>query len=198
MAVPKLWNDTIETHRRAVRGAILDAAWSLVTGRGLASVTMSQIAAEAGIGRATLYKYFADVEAILSEWHERHVAGHLEQLTAVRDRAGSPGERLRAVLQAYGRIAHRRGKSDAELVSLLHRGEHVGQAHRQLTDLVRDLLTQGAACGEVRDDVPPAELTAYCLHAIEAASGLPSDVAVQRLIDIVLASVVVPAERPPS
>lgn len=99
--MPKLWNETIDTHRRAVRDATLDAAATLVAKQGLLSVTMSRIAEETGIGRATLYKYFPDVEAILTAWHERQVAGHLEQLIAIRDKAGNPGECLEAVLDAY-------------------------------------------------------------------------------------------------
>ena len=87
--VPKLWTETIEEHRRAVHDATLDTTAALVAEHGLASVTMSRIAAEAGIGRATLYKYFPDVEAILAAWHARHVAQHLEHLAAVRDQAGA-------------------------------------------------------------------------------------------------------------
>src|SRR5438046_10020276 len=83
--MPKLWNDTIETHRREVRDATLDTTAALVAKHGLRSVTMSQIAEETGIGRATLYKYYPDVEAILVAWHERHVTSHLEQLSALRD-----------------------------------------------------------------------------------------------------------------
>ena len=78
--VPKLWNQTIEAHRAAVRDAILETTWALVAEHGLRSVTMSQIAKKTGIGRATLYKYFPDVEAILLAWHQRHVAGHLKHL----------------------------------------------------------------------------------------------------------------------
>ncbi len=63
--MPKLWTDTIEEHREAVRAATLDAAAVLIAAHGLASVTMSAIAAATGIGRATLYKYFPDVGAIL-------------------------------------------------------------------------------------------------------------------------------------
>jgi AcrR family transcriptional regulator len=73
--MPKLWSETIAAHRHTVRETILDATWALVAEHGLLAVTMSQIAEEAGIGRATLYKYFPDVEAILLAWHERHVAG---------------------------------------------------------------------------------------------------------------------------
>jgi AcrR family transcriptional regulator len=91
--VPRLWDETIEAHRRAVRDATLDTTAALVAEHGLASVTMSQIAEQTGIGRATLYKYSPDVEAILVAWHEREVTGHLAQLASVRDRAGRAGER---------------------------------------------------------------------------------------------------------
>src|ERR671939_2164487 len=97
-AVPRLWNETIKTHRAAVREAILDTTTALVAKHGLRAVTMSQIAEETGIGRATLYKYFSDVETILLAWHERQITGHLEFLVGVRDRAGDPRERLEAVL----------------------------------------------------------------------------------------------------
>ena len=52
--MPRLWNETIEAHRAAVRDAILESTWALVDEHGLRSVTMSQIAEKAGIGRATL------------------------------------------------------------------------------------------------------------------------------------------------
>src|SRR3954467_8651396 len=102
--MPRLWNETIEAHRRAVRDATLDATAALVAGHGLASVTMSQIAEETGIGRATLYKYFPDVEAILAAWHDRQVTGHLQQLAETREQAGDPSQRLAAVLEAYAFI----------------------------------------------------------------------------------------------
>ncbi len=183
--MPKLWNETIAAHRRAVRDATLDTTVALVAAHGLASVTMSQIAKETGIGRATLYKYFPDVEAILVAWHERHVAGHLEQLAAIRDQAGDAAERLEAVLEAYALIQHKRPVS--ELAEFLHRDEHVARAQQHLSDLIRDLLTEGAKTGDVRDDVPPGELASYCLHALAAAGSLPSEAAVRRLVTVTLA-----------
>jgi len=183
-AVPKVWNDTIEEHRRAVRDATLDATASLVAAHGLLSVTMSQIAEETGIGRATLYKYFPDVEAILLAWHERQVSGHLEHLAEVADRGGDAAKRLEAVLEAYALISHER--RDTELAALLHRGEHMDRAHRHLRDFISDLLAEGARAGDLRDDVAPHELAAYCLHALGAASGLPSKAAVRRLVKVTL------------
>lgn len=189
--MPKLWNETIDAHRRAVRDATLDVAAALVAKQGLLSVTMSRIAEETGIGRATLYKYFPDVEAILTAWHERQVAGHLEHLSAIRDRAGNASERLEAVLEAYAFISHdHRGN---ELAARLHRGEHVAHARQQLSGFIRNLLTEGAAAGDLRDDVAPDELATYCLHALAAASSLPSKAAVRRLVAVTLAGL-----RPPS
>jgi AcrR family transcriptional regulator len=185
--VPKLWDDTIEAHRRAVRDATLDTAAALVNEHGLSAVTMSQIAEETGIGRATLYKYFSDVDTILVAWHERQVAGHLQQLATVRDEEGDPGQRLAAVLEAYALIHHE--VHGSELAARLHRGEHVAHAQKHLNDFLRDLLADAAQTGDVRDDVSPDELATYCLHALDAANTLPSKAAVRRLVRVTLAGI---------
>ena len=186
--VPKLWSETIETHRRAVREAILDTTVALATRHGLRSVTMSGIAEETGVGRATLYKYFPDVEAILLAWHERQITGHLRHLAEVRDKAGDAGERLEAVLEAYAMISHEaHGHHDTELAAFLHRDEQVARAQRQLNNRIRDLLCDAVETGDVRHDVPLNELVSYCLHGLTAAGNLPSKAAVRRLVTIVLA-----------
>jgi AcrR family transcriptional regulator len=184
--VPTLWNQTIEEHRAAVRDATLDTTAALVAEHGLASVTMSQIAKATGIGRATLYKYFPDVESILAAWHERHVTGHLEHLAAVRDHAGTPGERLEAVLRAYAQITYQRPHG-TELAALVHRGAHLVQAQQHLKDLIRDLIAEAAKTGDIRDDAAPDELATYCLFALTAAGNLPSIDAVHRLVTVTLA-----------
>ena len=186
--MPKLWTETVTSHRRAVRDATLDTAAALVARHGLRSVTMSQIAEQAGIGRATLYKYFSDVESILVAWHERQVNAHLERLRALSSKGGKPRERLAAVLEAYALIQHEiRLAHASELAAHLHRGEHIARARQRLRDFVRALLSDGAKAGELRDDVAPEELTAYCLHALSAASTLSSKAAVRRLVALTLA-----------
>jgi AcrR family transcriptional regulator len=207
--VPKLWTETIETHRREVHGAILDTTAALVAEHGLASVTMSLIAEETGIGRATLYKYFSDVEAILVAWHDQHVDGHLEYLTEIRDRSNDAAERIEAVLEAYARITYERsqkhgdahdtghrhrgdhaGRSHnhhgSEISALVHRDEHVRRAQRRLNDFFRDLLAEGARSGDVRDDVATEELAGYCVQALGAAGALRSKPAVRRLVAVTL------------
>lgn len=183
--MPKLWNETIETHRSAVRSAILDATADLVAGHGISSVTMSQIAQTAGIGRATLYKYFPDVDSILAAWHERQIHTHLEHLARVRDRTTTPDQQLEAVLEAYALISHsRHGGAEA---ARLHQGSHVAQAHQHLQEFLADLLRKGAEAGMFRTDVAPDELAGYCLHALEAAGALTSRDAVLRLVTVTMA-----------
>ena len=192
--MPKLWSETIEEHRRTVQEAIIDNAWTLAGERGLLGVTMSEVAEKAGIGRATLYKYFPDVESILVAGHLRHVSGHLQQLTEVKDRAGSAGDRLEAVLDAYALTAYYRERHGThELAALLHRGEHVVRAQQQLLDLFRELLAEARAAGQLRNDVAPEELANYCLHALSAAGSLPSEAAVHRLVGVTLAGLRAPA-----
>jgi AcrR family transcriptional regulator len=185
--VPRLWDSTIKAHRRAVRDATLDAAAALAAEHGLRSVTMSQIAEQAGVGRATLYKYFPDVESILIAWHGRQVAAHLEYLAEVRDRARGAAGRLEAVLEAYALISRESHSNEGtELAAILHRDEQVGRAQRQVGDMIADLLRDAAKAGAVRDDVGPEELAAFCLHALSAASTLPSRAAIRRLVAVTM------------
>jgi AcrR family transcriptional regulator len=103
IAIGKL---AVQSHRQEVRQAILDAVGQLVEQQGVLAVTMSEVAERAGIGRATLYKYFPDVQTLLAAWHQQHVLSQLQVLTALRDQGGSPEHRLRAVLEAYARSAN--------------------------------------------------------------------------------------------
>jgi AcrR family transcriptional regulator len=186
--MPRIWDQTIEAHRREVRDAILETTAALVEEHGLRSVTMSQIAEETGVGRATLYKYFSGVEAILIAWHERQITHHLAYLAEIRDQAGDAVVRLAAVLEAYALIAHEsHGQHDTELAAFLHRDEQVARAQQQLRHMIRDLLDECAGAGVLRDDVAPDELASYCLHALTAARGLPSKAAVRRLVTVTLA-----------
>ena len=148
---------------------------------------MSRIAEATGIGRATLYKYFPDVEAVLGAWHERQIAAHLERLADVRDRT-DPGHRLEAVLEAYALLAHgSHGHHDSELAALLHGDAQVAHAQHQVHAMIRDLLIERAEGGALRDDVAPDELANYCLHALTAARTVRSKAAVRRLVEVTLA-----------
>jgi AcrR family transcriptional regulator len=198
--VPRLWNATIDEHRRTMHAAILDAAATLVAEHGLAAVTMSQIATQTGIGRATLYKYFPDVEAIVVAWHERLVEDHLTQLTHAVAADATPAERLRLVLATLAELSSGRHQPAAAghspgLAVPLHRAEHLHQARNRLHQLLVDVIQSATDAGAVRTDVPADELAAFCRHALGAAADVPgTPLARDRLVDLALAGL----RRPPA
>ena len=83
----------------------------------------------------------------------------------------------------------------------MHQGDQRAQAQKQFHLMIRDLVTEGADAGQLRDDVADDELASYCLHALTAASGMASKAAVRRLVDVIMAGLhrdisrVQPAER---
>jgi AcrR family transcriptional regulator len=169
--VPKLWEESIDGHRRAVRDAITEATWRLAQEHGPLALTMSQVAKAAGIGRATLYKYFTDVESILIAHHAQHVEGHLQALEELRGGSGPVGSRLVAVVRAYASICfHRARHSSPDVSTLVHRAPELKDAERRLLSVFAGLIEEAAAQGLVRTDVSSVELAEYCLHALPAAA----------------------------
>jgi AcrR family transcriptional regulator len=184
--MPKLWTDTIEAHKQSVHDAVLDAAAALLAEAGLGAVSMSAIAARSGIGRATLYKYFPDVEVILGAWHQRQVARHLAELHAVAARTGDPAERLRHVLEAYLRNAF---GSRGHLAALPHVGAHVEHAQAHLREFLSGLIAKAAVSGAVRSDIAADELAAFCLAALGSAEVLTAKAARGRLLALTLEAI---------
>nr|WP_221333677.1 TetR/AcrR family transcriptional regulator [Nocardia transvalensis] len=170
----------------------MDSAWELALKHGPASTTMSEIAERAGIGRATLYKYFPDVQSILATWHERQIQRHLEHLTSVRENTKDPSKRLHAVMEAYAQIHKRRAENQrshmygAEVATLMQTNERVAESQQQLHHLLRDVIAEAAEAGAVRADVNPDELAYYCLFALTAANTVRSAAAMRRLIAVTL------------
>lgn len=185
--VPKLWANTIEAHRREVRSAVVEAIGHLVAEFGLKGVSMSAIAQHAGIGRATLYKYYSDVNAALAAWHEDQVADHVDRLRAISDQPGLAHERLRRVLSTYAEIRMHSGRQAgaADLVASLHTSPAVDDEHHRLGRIVEQLIAEAAASGNLRDDVPPPELARFALSALEGAALGASRASIRRRVALV-------------
>ena len=165
----------------------MDTTWALAADRGPMSVTMSQVAQEAGIGRATLYKYFPDVESILHAKHERHVLGHLARLEELRLSAPTAMQAVEMVTRGYAEIRYHRARHGAvQLSALTHRPERVAEAEGRLVALLENILEDAITSGVIRGDVAASELALYVLHALGAAGDLPSERAVHRLVSMTL------------
>lgn len=204
--MPKLWNDTVQEHRDAVREAVLDGVARLMKEGGVSSVSMTNAAAGAGISRATLYKYFPDVQALLSAWHERQVGEHLGHLHRVRDQAGrhspdtgredhhgvDPMTAVRAVLEEYAVMLQQSSMESAS--AYLHAGSHADRAqahlHEFLSELIGEAITSAGGrdgtTDSVRTDVPVDDLASFALHAVNAAAASRSPEAARLLVGVIV------------
>lgn len=86
------------------RGAVVDAARTLAREGGYAAVTMQAVAARSGVGRATLYRYFASKDHLLGEvalaWGAELTEALRRRELAVAAPAGRVAEVLLFVLDA--------------------------------------------------------------------------------------------------
>lgn len=86
--------------RRVRRARMLAAALDLLRGKRLEEVSMDEIAAAAGVGKATLYRYFSSKEDLLSTCLEEIVDALRARMTQAEEAEAPVEVRLRAVVGA--------------------------------------------------------------------------------------------------
>ena len=165
------WDHTVDEHRAVQREFIAAAAWALAQENGPFAITMSQVAEAAGVSRPTLYKYFPDVESMLTAHHRKHVEAHVAELASIVNGPGKPGERLDRLVVAYAEICHHRARhGSAEIDRLVHSPFELDAAESQLVDLFARAIRE-ADTGR-RELAPPA-LAAFAVRALAAAADVP-------------------------
>jgi TetR/AcrR family transcriptional regulator, mexCD-oprJ operon repressor len=142
-----------------VAEAILEAA-ARVLSRADAPASMADVAHEAGVARATLYRYFPSRDDLLAELARRATRDAGTRLSAARvdEVAPSDGIRrsVRALIEAgdgFVVIARERVQPDAK------------EQERLVVAPLRRLIERGQAAGELRADVP-ADLLGEALIAL--------------------------------
>lgn len=93
--------------QQARREKILDAGQMVILNLGLRAATMEGIAAEAGVAKPTLYKYFPDKAAIYDALIERSVAALKDVFDAALAHDGSVVDRVAGALIAKKKFVFR-------------------------------------------------------------------------------------------
>ena len=188
--MPRLWDDTIEAHRREVREAILRAAAELVANADCAQSRCPRSPRRpASDARRSISTFPTSKRSLSRGTSDRSPSASTNWPRAGTRRKPETSARLEAVLEAFRLIAHEsRSRHDTELAVFLHRDEQVTEAEQQLREMISDLVREGAAAGDLRDrGIAPDELAAFCLHAVTAAGDMTSRAAVSRLVTVILA-----------
>jgi len=87
----------VPDHKSRQTARIVEAALHVIHRDGLSGVSISKVAAEAGVTRQTVYNYFPDVESIVAHAVEHHAVAMERQLLDSMNRAAGPFGRVSAV-----------------------------------------------------------------------------------------------------
>ncbi|SDS34662.1 TetR/AcrR family transcriptional regulator [Microlunatus soli] len=136
--------------RSGVRAAILNTAAAVIAERGDAA-SMAEIAATAGVGRATLYRYFPSREQLL----QGMTVAAMEELAG--NIAAAELETV-DVPEALARLSRAFLAAATRYAALVHlRDRHLtkpAELEERIARPVLDVLRRGIADGSLRSDVP--------------------------------------------
>jgi AcrR family transcriptional regulator len=154
-----------ERERLARKAAILAAAEPILRAKGYDGLVMDDVAAEAEVGKGTVYLYFANKDALCAAIGERHLRE--EFLPELRERLGaevSPADRVVTTLRTYVDFFETRPQVFRFILSWLlaeapaetSSPDFVAYRARlgEVLELVVSAIAAGQRDGSIRRDVP--------------------------------------------
>jgi AcrR family transcriptional regulator len=146
--------------REEQRAKILDGARKVFARKGMAA-TMAEVAAEASVSQGLAYRYFASKEAIFHELVEQSVQSGIARIQRILQMQGTPGERLDFLIS----MAWEGRRENPEIYQLLYQvlddeatssaiRELIGRQGQAYQDVMRQLIVEGQATGEVAEGDP--------------------------------------------
>ena len=139
---------------------ILDSLQKLLESRGLPTISVSDIAEEAGIAKGSIYYYFPSKDAILEALVERN---YEQPLTTAKNLASQtdipPFTRMAMIFQACRNSSADYMKSGQESSvgapekALLHQ-KYMNHLISEFKPVLAEIIRQGIAAGEIRFDRP--------------------------------------------
>jgi AcrR family transcriptional regulator len=167
------------------RNRLLDVA-RVAFASGQDSVTLDQIAREAGVGIGTLYRHFPTREALVEALYRKELA---DLCASAGDllKTRAPAAALRAWMDRFADyVAAKREMADALRAVLAAGSVTVSQARAELTTAVQTILDAGAATGELRDDIRPEDVVAMIVGAFTATSPTGGQKQLGRILDLLM------------
>jgi TetR/AcrR family transcriptional regulator, mexCD-oprJ operon repressor len=151
--------------RHALQGrvadAILEAAARTFASRG-ERANMDDVAEEAGVARATVYRYFPNRQQLLAELSRRAAESAHDRLVAARIDEVSIEEGVSRAVRAFVDV----GDSFPVLLVERSHGDESDDFERLVATPLRQLLERGRSSGCIRDDIPAGWLAEALLGTI--------------------------------
>jgi AcrR family transcriptional regulator len=152
-----------------VAGAILDAAADLLA-RGGEPPSMGEVAAAAGVGRATLYRYFPTRERLLQDLITA-ATGEAADRLAEADLDAVP------VTEGIARVARVVAAGGSKYAALIGQfgPANADREQEQITTMIDGLLRRGVDDGTLRSDISVDELRFLLGSLLQAAARMAAE-----------------------
>ncbi|MFH9833370.1 TetR/AcrR family transcriptional regulator [Streptomyces sp. NPDC017201] len=175
----------VRADARANEDKLLAAA-ALAFTRDGAGATLKQIAKDAGVGIATLYRRFPTREQLVDATY-RYETARLSARTSTLLGELPADRALRAWMsQVLDYIATKHGMADT-LKTLLQDDERLGsQTRKQLTGAIEEFRVAGIGQGVIRPDVPSADILMSLAGVTLVAGAAPQRAQAERLLDLLM------------
>lgn len=197
--MPRITAGSIAEHVAEREAAVFRAAVGLFAEQGYENVTIADIAAEVGLARSSLYRYFPSKAHILVAWTDRELPRHVAEGRELLQGPGPPEERVRAwvhhELDAAAEPTHALLRDAIEHADDLDAGARaaIAAAHRSLlVPLVTALGEAGMSPSEA-DAV--AELVAGLVAVAARSEARGGRTGVRRHVERAVVALVTPPAR---
>jgi TetR/AcrR family transcriptional regulator, mexCD-oprJ operon repressor len=153
--------------QQRVPGAILDGAAQVLAARG-GDTSMSDVAAAAGVARATVYRYFPNRQALLEELAEVAIRAAGDRLSSARVDEVPLEEGVTRAVRALVEVGD-------PLVVLVREAAAAdsGAFEDRVAAPLRGLIDVGQASGQVRDDIAGAWLVDVLIGLVVSVRSSP-------------------------
>ncbi|MEV4188888.1 TetR/AcrR family transcriptional regulator [Streptosporangium canum] len=172
--MPRISAPTIGEHRAQTQDRILQAVSRLSRDQGIDTISMTDVASEAGITRTVLYNYFPDKAALLLAFTERVTHYFIESYERELPEQASPAERLRAFvrLQLAGLLAHPHpGPADLSAALGPDAYQRLADHVAPMQDILTGIIDSGVASGDFH--APDVAAAARMILAVIGAERVP-------------------------
>ena len=148
--MPKIIGESLASHRELTRARLFEALGSLMGEQSFESITMSQIAERAGVGRTAVYNHFADKEVLLLAYMREVTSEFARVLKQRLEAEPDPLVRLRIYIRSHLQMIGRyhvkagmglRRQMSGQGASHLH--DHAGLVGELLIGILDEAMERG-------------------------------------------------------
>ena len=174
--MPKIIGESLASNRELTRARLFEALGSLMGEQSFESITMSQIAERAGVGRTAVYNHFADKEVLLLAYMREVTSEFARVLKQRLEAEPDPLMRLRIYIRSHLQMIGRyhvkagmglRRQMSGQGASHLH--DHAGL----VGEVLIGILDEAMECGQIAEQNTLGAV--HLIHATLQGQRLPKD-----------------------